>query len=89
VIAAFVAYLPTIFLNTTDWIKLVTSLAVFLVVYVLAAPSIGAVSPDDIKNLRDMFSGLGVVTKIINLPLFVAEKVALTRSADKEAVKAL
>jgi len=89
VIAAFVAYLPTIFLNAADWIKLVTSLAVFLVVYVLGAPSIGAVSADDIKNLRNMFSGLGVITKIINLPLFVAEKVALTRSTNKEAVKAL
>jgi putative peptidoglycan lipid II flippase len=88
-IAAFVAYLPTLFLNAADWIKLITSLAVFLVVYVVSAPLIGAVSVADVNNLRNMFSGLGAITKIINLPLNAAEKVARTRSANKEVVNTL
>jgi O-antigen/teichoic acid export membrane protein len=87
--AAFFAYLPTMFLGASNWIKLITGLAVFLIVYILSAPLIGAVSITDINNLRTMFSGLGIVTKIINLPLNVAEKVASARSADKEAVDVL
>jgi O-antigen/teichoic acid export membrane protein len=75
-IAAFVAYIPTIFLNTPNWIKLITGLAIFLVVYVMGAPLIGAVSLADINNLRTMFSGIGIVSKIINIPLTAAEKSA-------------
>jgi O-antigen/teichoic acid export membrane protein len=89
-IAAAAAYLPASPLfNMADWIKLIIGLVILLTVYVLGAPLIGAVSVTDIKNLRTMFSGLGIVTKIINVPLNVAEKVALIRSADKEAAKIL
>ena len=75
-IAAFVAYVPTRFLNTADWIKLVTGLAIFLIVYVLSAPLIGAVCLTDIDNLRTMFSGIGIVSKITSIPLAAAEKAA-------------
>jgi O-antigen/teichoic acid export membrane protein len=88
-IAAAAAYLPTGLFNMANWIRLIIGLVIFLTVYVLGAPLIGAVSLTDINNLRTMFSGLGVVTKIINLPLNAAEKVALTRSANKEAVEIL
>jgi O-antigen/teichoic acid export membrane protein len=85
-LAGAVTYLPTRFLGTANWIKLIIGLAIFLTVYVLGAPLMGAVSVTDINNLRTMFSGLGIVTKIIKLPLNVAEKVALTRSANREEV---
>jgi O-antigen/teichoic acid export membrane protein len=88
-IAAVAAYLPTSLFNMANWIRLIIGLVVFLTVYVLSAPLIGAVSVTDINNLRTMFSSLGIVTKIINLPLNAAEKVALTRSANKEAVETL
>jgi O-antigen/teichoic acid export membrane protein len=86
-IAAFVAYLPTIWLNTANWTKLITCLVIFVAGYILSAPLTGAVSITDINNLRTMFSGLGIVTQVINLPLNAAEKVALTRSANKETVE--
>jgi hypothetical protein len=75
-IAAFTAYLATIFLNTENWIKLITGLVIFLIVYILSAPLIGAVSLTDISNLRTMFSGVDIVSKIINIPLTAAEKAA-------------
>jgi stage V sporulation protein B len=84
-IAAFAAYLPTKFLNTADWIKLIIGLIVFLIVYIEGAPLIGAVSLADINSLRTIFSDMGIVTKIIDLPLNVAEKAAQTRSTNKEA----
>jgi len=82
-IAAFSAYIPATFLNTANWVKLVLGLPIFLVVYVLSAPLIGAVSRTDINNLRNMFSGLGFVSKIVNIPLMAAEKVALIKTRDQ------
>jgi O-antigen/teichoic acid export membrane protein len=83
-VAALTAYLPTRFLNTADWIKLIIGLIVFLIVYIEGAPLIGAVSLDDINGLRTMFSGMGIITKIINLPLKAAEK---TARLNKQAFK--
>jgi O-antigen/teichoic acid export membrane protein len=83
-IASFAAYLPTYFLNTTNWIKLIIGLIVMFSVYLLGAPLIGAVSSTDIKNLKTMFSGLGAISKIINLPLNIAEEVAQARITNKK-----
>jgi O-antigen/teichoic acid export membrane protein len=83
-IAAFFAYLPTISLGTANWTKLVIGLAIFLTSYVLAAPLVGAVTLTDINNLRTMFSGMGAVSRIIDLPLKVAEKAVQIKTANKE-----
>jgi stage V sporulation protein B len=83
-IAAVGAYLPTDFLHTANWIKLIIGLAIFLTVYIFGAPLIGAISQTDITNLRSMFSGMGIVSKIMNILLAAAEKAARIRSANKE-----
>ncbi len=83
-IAAVMAYLPTVFLNTANWIKLIIGLIIFLTVYILGAPLIGAVCQSDITALRSMFSSMGIVAKIMNLPLTAAEKAAKIRSANKK-----
>ena len=36
--------------------------------------AIGAVTQTDINNLRSMLSGVGIVSKIVNIPLRAAEK---------------
>ena len=84
-IAAFAAYLPTWFLNTVDWIKLVIGLLIFMLVYVEGAPVIGAVDLTDINNLRALFSGMGALTKIVNIPLNAAEKTARIKTTTKKA----
>jgi len=86
-LAAAASYLPISLFNMADWIKLIIGLVIFITVYLLGAPLIGAVSVTDIKNLRTMFSGLGIVAKIINILLNIAEKAAMIRSANKEAVE--
>jgi O-antigen/teichoic acid export membrane protein len=83
-IAALIAYLPMHFLNTANWIKLITGLLVFFMVYVLDAPLIGAVSLSDIGNLKTMFSGLGIVSKIVNVPLNIAEEIARAKTAKRK-----
>jgi O-antigen/teichoic acid export membrane protein len=72
-LAAAASY-PTTLLHASSLMQLVLGLAVFLVIYVFGAPLIGAVSQPDIDTLRNMFSGLGIVSKIINIPLKAAEK---------------
>lgn len=83
-IAAVVTYLPTVFFDTANWIKLVTGLIIFLTVYVFSAPIVGAVSLTDIYNLRTIFSGMGIISKIINIPLKAAEIAARAKSTLKK-----
>jgi O-antigen/teichoic acid export membrane protein len=75
-IAAITTYLSLNFLNTAEWVRLITGGTIFLLVYILTAPTINAINQSDIKNLRAMFSGLGIISKLINIPLIIAEKVA-------------
>ena len=84
-IAAVLAYLPMVFLNTANWIKLIIGLIIFLAAYIFGAPMIGAVSLTDINNLRTMFSSMSIISKIINIPLKAAEKAAQTKSANRKA----
>jgi O-antigen/teichoic acid export membrane protein len=82
-IAAVTAYLPISLLSVAIWIKLAIGVAIFLAVYILGAPMMGAVTQTDINNLRAMFSGIGVVSKIMNIPLNAAEKAAMIRTGNK------
>jgi stage V sporulation protein B len=60
--------------NTAAWVTLTVGAVVFLVVYLVAAPLIGAINQTDIHNLRGMFSGLGVISKLLDIPLTLIEK---------------
>jgi hypothetical protein len=62
----------------------VLGLTVFLVIYVLGVPLIGAVGQSDIDTLRNIFSGLGIVSKIINIPLGAAERAAQIKTSNKK-----
>jgi len=73
-IAAILAYFPLNFLNIADWITLITGGIIFLATYILAAPTIGAINQSDINNLRAMLSGLGIISKLMNIPLTLAER---------------
>jgi O-antigen/teichoic acid export membrane protein len=74
-IAAIATYLFLTFLNVADWIELAIGGTIFLVAYILTAPIIGAINQSDINNLRAMLSGLGIISKLINIPLALAERV--------------
>ncbi len=78
-LAAIASFTATRLLQTAAWAQLVFGLTVFLIIYVLGAPLIGAISQSDIDALRNMFSGLGVVSRIINIPLNAAQKAARAR----------
>jgi O-antigen/teichoic acid export membrane protein len=83
-VLATVASYPTTLLHTASWVQLVLGLTVFLVIYVLGVPLIGAVGQSDIDTLRNIFSGLGIVSKIINIPLGAAERAAQIKTSNKK-----
>ncbi|MHA1834060.1 MAG: oligosaccharide flippase family protein, partial [Candidatus Baldrarchaeia archaeon] len=74
IIAALTTYFSLNFLSITDWIELIIGGTIFLLTYVLTSPIIGAVTKSDINNLKAMFSGLGALSKLINIPLNFMEK---------------
>jgi len=77
-IAAIMAYLPLNFLATAELMRLIIGGTVFLGFYLFAAPMVGAVDQTDINNLRTMFSGLGVISKLMNGLLRVMAKLTET-----------
>ncbi len=84
-IAAATTYLFLNLLNTAEWLRLMTGGIVFLTSYIIVAPYIRAIVQDDITNLKLAFSGLGFISKIANLLLGVAEKVAGISSVRKKS----
>jgi len=74
-IAAITTFLILHFLATAEWIRLLIGGTIFLGIFLFAAPLMGAVNQTDINNLRTMFSGLGTISKLINIPLVLVEKI--------------
>jgi hypothetical protein len=75
VIAAGATYALLSVLNVPQWLQLVSGGFLFLGVYMLTAPRIGAISLMDIRNLQAMVSGLGIISKLLQVPLGIMEKV--------------
>lgn len=78
--AAFVTAVFLFFFNTAAWLRLISGTVLFMVVYLVSAPLIGAVNQGDVSNFRTMFSGLGPVAKVLELPLSLVEKTLKMRS---------
>jgi O-antigen/teichoic acid export membrane protein len=72
--ASAAAFLLINFLSLPYWMMLATGATVFLLSYLVAAPLFGAVNRIDIENFRAMFSGLGIVSKFLNVPLLFMRK---------------
>jgi O-antigen/teichoic acid export membrane protein len=60
------------------WMKLLLGLVVFLVLYLLVAVVTRTIVRADITNLRNMASGLGPVSKVVNALLGIIEKLMTT-----------
>ena len=82
-IASAVTYLFINIFSLAYWMTLAAGFVVFLLVYLATAPLLGAVNQMDIENFRAMFSGLGVVSKVLNAPLLFMRKMCKGNSAKK------
>jgi len=72
-IAAVITYLFVWFFNAAAWLMLGLGFVLFVVVYLISAPLLGAVNQTDVNNFRSMFSDIGVVSKLIEVPLKLVE----------------
>jgi len=64
-------------------ITLMAGFIVFLVVYLVAAPLLGAVNRVDIENFKAMFSGSGIISKILDIPLLFMQKFCRDNNSKK------
>jgi hypothetical protein len=46
-----------------------------MLVYLVAAPLLGAINSTDIENFKSMFSSLGFIARIFRIPLLLMEKI--------------
>lgn len=86
-LAAIPSFFVTTFLQGAAWLQLVLGLVVFLIIYVLGAPVIGVMCQSDIDGLRAMFSDFGIISRMINVPLSIAEKTAKARTNRKALMR--
>jgi len=70
----------TIF-HLSDWIKLGLGLLLFMIIYLPSISLIGTLKQNDINNLRAMFHGLGIISKIIDIPLKLVEIIVKRKSS--------
>ncbi len=87
-VAAAAAYLTASF-GVANWTKLLIGITVFLPIYLLTAPLIGAVNQTDVSNIRAMFSSMGPISKMINVPLNVVERALRFKKDGKRRIKHL
>ncbi len=73
-IATVAAYLFILIFHVANWILLAAGATLFLAIYLISAPVIGAISQFDLVNLRTMFSGLGIVSKLLGIFLTIMER---------------
>jgi O-antigen/teichoic acid export membrane protein len=74
VIAGGTTYLFLSVLSVAELARLAAGLVFFLGVFLTIAPVVGAVSSRDVDIFRGMFSGLGILSKLLEIPLVIIEK---------------
>jgi len=73
-VAGAIAYVIVSWLHYSNLIELIIGGVVFLGIYMIAIPLIGAIDRDDMSNLREMLSELGPVFYLIKPFLKLVEK---------------
>lgn len=77
-IAGVATYLIDPYLTSLSWVRLLAGAIIFLVIYIAAAPQLGAISRADTQNLRGILKGLGPLSGLLNPVLAVVDRLAVT-----------
>jgi stage V sporulation protein B len=83
-VAALVVYFFANSIPIVNALKLALGFILFLAVYLVCTPMVGAVNGADINILKAMFKDLGLASKIIEIPINLMEKVLLHFPRQKE-----
>jgi O-antigen/teichoic acid export membrane protein len=82
--ASIAAYAFSIFVTASYPILLFAGALLFLFVYLIITPLIGAVNQSDLDNLLFMSSGLGVIHRILKIPLRFMQKLCKKPSKNSD-----
>ena len=74
-LAAAATFMATSLISCADWAELAIGGATFITTYIVAAPVLGAIEKADMANLKMLFSGLGIISKLLRFQLHVMETV--------------
>lgn len=67
--AGALAFATVSYLNLSVWLGLSTGLVILLSSFIVLAPLMGVISPDDVYNLRTIFSETGIISRLLETPL--------------------
>jgi O-antigen/teichoic acid export membrane protein len=84
-LATATVYLFLVLFTTAYWVSLVVGTIFFAVVYLISAPLVGAINQSDVNNLKSMFSGSGVISKFLEIPLTVIDKILEKRGSQNKS----
>ena len=84
-IAGLTTYLFLRIFVVATWIMLAVGAILFLVVYLISTPLVGAINQIDISNLRIMFSGLGPISKLLGTLLALIQRLLGIKEKLKDA----
>jgi stage V sporulation protein B len=87
IVAAITTYLFLNIITAADWVLLLAGSMLFLTVYLIAVPLIGAVNQTDIDNLRALFSTLTIISRPLNLLLRLVEQPLKIRNKQSKIEK--
>ena len=73
-IAGLSTYYFLIVFVAEAWIMLAFGTLIFLLTYLFSSPLVGAINQMDLNNLRNMLADLGFISKILEIPLLLLEK---------------
>jgi O-antigen/teichoic acid export membrane protein len=74
-ITALSTYIIISQLPQINWIILIIGAIIFLVIYTITAPLLGAITKKDVQYLKEMSKALGPFDPIFSIPLVIAEKI--------------
>jgi O-antigen/teichoic acid export membrane protein len=72
-LSAMVVYAFLTIFPLSDWIQLGVGLLFFLIIYLTSVSLFGTLKQNDINNLRAMFHGLGIISKLLEIPMTFIE----------------
>jgi O-antigen/teichoic acid export membrane protein len=73
-LAAVITYIIIFQLNLPSWITLILGAAIFLVIYTITTPLLGAITQTDVNTFKHMAEGLGPIAPIFMLLLSLIER---------------
>ncbi len=74
-IAGLLTFLFLEIFGTFEALRLIVGTSLFITLYLLISPIIGAIDQTDISNLRTLISNFGFFAKLLRVPLKIMEKI--------------